>query len=120
VIDSKNFSLYSITVIFITLNNDDIILICYTNLSKTSLRRKLLMAPSDDPRCRGADEPQTPAHPTSILSEHATLSSDVFTDSLPYLFFTANTLKIKILKFYQKNNFITVIIYFFETLIFLK
>jgi hypothetical protein len=78
------------------------------------------MALPDDPRYRGADESQTPAHSASIFSEHAISLSDVSIDPLPHLFFTANILKTKILKIYQKNDFSTVIIYFFETLILLE
>jgi hypothetical protein len=78
------------------------------------------MAPLDEFRCRGADEPQASVHPAFILSEYAISPNDVFTDSLSRPFFTVNAFKTKALEAYQKNNFITVIIYFFETLIFLE
>jgi hypothetical protein len=78
------------------------------------------MAPSDDLRCRGADEPQAPAHPTPLLSEHATSPSDVPINSLPHSSFAANALKAKALEACQKNDFTTVIICFFEALAFLK
>jgi hypothetical protein len=103
-----------------TLNNDNTILIYYTNLSKASLRRRLLMAPPDEFRCRGADESQASVHSASTLSEYAILSSDVSINPLSRLFFAANIFKAKILEACQKNDFITVIIYFFETLIFLE
>jgi hypothetical protein len=78
------------------------------------------MAPPDDSRCRGADEPQAPVHSISILSEHAILPSDVFTDSLPHPSFAANTFKAKILEVCQKNDLTAVIIYFFEALTLLE
>jgi hypothetical protein len=103
-----------------TLNNDNTILICYTNLSKTSFRRRLLMVFSNESRCRSANEPQTSVYSISILSEHIILPNDTFINSLSRLSFTANIFKAKILKIYQKNDFIMVIICFFEALILLK
>jgi hypothetical protein len=78
------------------------------------------MASPDESRYRGADEPQTFVHPASILSEHAISPNDVFTDPLSRPSFIVNALKAKALKACQKNDFITIIICFFEALIFLE
>jgi hypothetical protein len=78
------------------------------------------MAPSDEFRCRDADKSQASVYSISILSEHEISSSDAFTNPLSRLFFAVNAFKAKILKAYQKNDFITMIIYFFEALTLLE
>jgi hypothetical protein len=104
-INIVNINIMCFIIIFrgnfhITLNKDNTILICYTNLSKASLRRRLLMAPSDDSRCRGADEPQIFVYSIFILSKYVISPSDAFTDPFSHLSFTANIFKIKVLEAY--------------------
>ncbi len=76
------------------------------------------MAPSDDPRCRGADEPH--ASLTRISTAHSTPSSDSITDSPSQPSFTSNILKAKTLEVYRKKDFATTMLYVFEALTFLE
>jgi len=76
------------------------------------------MALSDDPRCRGLDEPH--AFLIRTLTAHLIPSSDLIIDSSSQPSFASNALKVKALEACQKKDFATMILYVFEALTLLE
>jgi len=76
------------------------------------------MALSDDPRCRGAGEPQ--AFLTRILTAYLTPSSDLITDFFPQPSFASNVFKAKALEACQKEDFATMMLCVLEALTLLE